>query len=268
MVKQVGGERVDVRVLLPPGASPHTFEPTPRDMRELSGTKIFVKIGAGLEFWADKIVKAVASKELVVVEGASGVKLIKQIGGHNGHEKPGHAEDIRQAQSGDPHIWLDPVIAADIVLKIEKAIIRVDPRNAEFYQRNSKLYREKLLQLDREISARVNNFRIKEFVTFHSAWGYFARRYGLRVAGVIVETPGKEPGPKHIAKIIKEVKKTGSNVIFAEPQFSPKIAESIARESGAKVLFLDPIGGAGLKGRETYIALMRYNLSIMEEAMK
>ncbi len=253
LVTQIGGEQVEVTLLLPPGASPHIYEPTPKAIRDIADAKIFVKVGAGLEFWAEKIIKASGNKNLVVVIASSGIPLI--------HEPHAHSP------SGiDPHIWLDPTIASMIVTKIEKSLIEVDPLHAKFYKLNASAYRERLSQLDREISEKVMTFKIKEYVTFHPAWNYFSKRYGLRVTGVIEESPGKEPSPKHIAKIIKEIKRIGSSVIFVEPQFNPKIAEAVARECNAKIVFLDPIGGQ--KGRETYVDLMRYNISAMERVMK
>ncbi|MEW6418617.1 MAG: metal ABC transporter substrate-binding protein [Nitrospirota bacterium] len=252
-VKQVGGERVDVKLLLHPGVSPHVYEPTPRSIKDVSDAKVFIKIGAGLEFWAEKIIKASGNKKLIIVDSSSGVSLIRESHSHGSF-------------GADPHIWLDPVIASSIVTKIEKALIEADPQGAEFYKQNASLYKKKLLQLDKEISAKVKTFRIKEYVTFHPAWNYFSKRYGLRIAGVIEESPGKEPSPKHIAKIIKEINRIGSRVVFVEPQFNPKIAEAVAKESGAKVLYLDPVGGQ--KGRERYIDMMRYNISVMESVMK
>ena len=252
-VKQVGGENIEVKVLLPPGASPHTFEPTPRAIREVSDAGIFIKIGAGFEFWAEKILAASGNKKLIIIDSSSGILLIKDPHSHG-------------TSTGDPHIWLDPLIAITVVSKIEGALIKADPGNAEYYKKNSVRYREQLSHLDREIYAKTRTLRIKEYVTFHPAWNYFSKRYGLHVAGVIEESPGKEPGPKHIAKIISDIKRIGSRVVFVEPQFNPKVAEVIARESGAKVLYLDPIGGA--KGRETYIDLMRYNISVIERVMK
>jgi zinc transport system substrate-binding protein len=251
--EQVGGELADVKLLLPPGASPHVFEPTPKAVKDVSVADIFVKIGAGLELWAEKIVKSSAKKDLITVDASAGVKLIK---GPHAHGTSG----------ADPHIWLDPLIAVSIVTKIEKAFIQSDPKNAAYYEKKSSLYRARLAQLDGEIAQRVGKFRIKEYVTFHPAWNYFSRRYGLHVAGVIEESPGREPGPRHIAKIIKEIRRIGSGVVFVEPQFNPKIAEVIARESGAKILVLDPIQGP--KGRDTYIDMMRYNVSVMEGAMR
>jgi len=251
--KQVGGERVDVKLLLPPGASPHIYEPTPKAMKDVSNARVFVKIGAGLEFWAEKIIKASGNKRLIIVDSSSGVSLIRETHSHS-------------SLSADPHIWLDPVIAVGIVTKIEKALIEADPQGTQFYKQNAFIYKKKLFQLDKEISKKVKTFRIKEYVTVDPAWNYFSKRYGLRVAGVIEESPGKEPSPKHIANIIREINRIGSRVVFVEPQFNPKIAEAVAKESGARVLFLDPIGWQ--KGRGTYIDMMRYNVSVMEGVMK
>jgi zinc transport system substrate-binding protein len=254
--RQVGGDKADVTLLLPPGASPHTYEPTPKALHDVSRARVFIKVGSGLEFWAEKIIKSAGDRNLIIVDASSGLPLLKL-----------HDEDHVHSSSGtDPHIWLDPVLAQDIVTKIEKAFMKADPKNSDFYKRNASIYREKLALLDREISGKVEKFRFREYVTFHPAWNYFSNRYGLKVAGVVEESPGKEPGPKHIEQIIREIKRIGSKVVFVEPQFNKKIAEVIAREGGAGIAYLDPIGG--VKGRETYIDMMRYNISVMERVMK
>lgn len=252
--RQVGGDRVDVVQLLPPGASPHTFEPSPRIMQQISDAAIFIKIGAGLEFWADKLIAA-ANRTIVVVDCSQGIDLIRDAGHKHGEHR-----------GVDPHYWLDPVICLKVVTRIENALISADPGNAAFYRKNASAYRDRIASLDREISGRIAAFRQKEYVTFHSAWNYFSRRYGLKVAGVIEESPGKEPSPKHIGRILAAVRKMKTRVIFAEPQFSARAAEAIAREAGGKVLFLDPEGGQ--KGRETYMDLMQYNVSVMEQALR
>jgi zinc transport system substrate-binding protein len=254
--RQVGGDKVEVNLLLPPGASPHTYEPTPKALKNISDARVFIKIGLGLEFWAEKIIKSSGHKNLITVVSSSDMPLITY------HEK----SHSHSSSGADPHIWLDPVIAQDIVTKIENAFIEADPQNAGYYRQNASIYIEKLSRLDKEITGKVKTLRIKEYVTFHPAWNYFSRRYGLTVAGVIEESPGKEPGPRHIEKITGEIKRIGSKVVFVEPQFNPKIAEVIAKECGAKVLYLDPIGGQ--KGRETYIDMMRYNIAVMEKVMK
>ena len=251
--REVGKGRVDVLLLLPPGASPHTYEPSPRTVRQISKAKIFIKIGAGLEFWANRLIAA-AAPEITTVTCSDGIHLIRG-------EEHDHA-----LSNANPHIWLDPVICMTIIKKIGAAFAAADPMNASFYRENAAAYISRLAALDREIAETVKTFRTKDYVTFHPAWDYFARRYGLKVAGVIEEAPGKEPTPRHVQKILDEVRKMKTRVIFAEPQFSPKIAHAIAEEAGAQVLMLDPVGGG--RGRETYISLMKYNLIMMEKAMR
>lgn len=255
-VRQVGSDKVDVILLLPPGASPHTFEPTPKMMQAISRSKLFVMIGSGLEFWADRVIRSVSSN-ILTVNSSEGIDLLDMSGNPYLRSKGSHP---------DPHIWLDPVLCISIVNKIAKALSEIDPSNSDFYKKNASSYLEKLSELDREISIKVKSFSKREFITFHPAWNYFARRYRLKIAGVIEEGPGKEPSAKHLDRILKEIKRINCKVIFAEPQFNPKMAEAIAREAGAKVLFLDPEGGQ--KGRESYIETMKYNLSVMEKAMK
>jgi zinc transport system substrate-binding protein len=249
--RQVGGDKVDVILLLPPGASPHTYEPPPKTVQEISKAKVFIEIGAGLEFWAEKVV-AVAVGNIITVRCADGVDMIR------GND---HA-----LMNVDPHIWLDPVISMGIVRRIEAAFARADPGDSSFFKKNAAAYLSRLSDLDREIAEKVKGFRTREYITFHPAWSYFARRYGLRVAGVIEEAPGKEPTPKHIDRILGRIRAMRTKVVFAEPQFSARLAEAIAGEAGGQVLFLDPLGGE--KGRQTYRELMEYNLSVMEKAMK
>jgi zinc transport system substrate-binding protein len=261
--RQVGGDKVDVTLLLPPGASPHTFEPTPRAVQEISRAKIFVKVGAGLEFWADKLIAAVAPG-ITTVNCSEGVDLLRGYGHNDGNSSDHkHAGEMRGA---DPHFWLDPVICIGIVRKIEEAFSKTDPADAPYYRKNAAGYISKLKDLNNEIASAIGSFRTREYITFHPAWNYFSRRYGLQVAGVIEESPGRDPSPKQIGRILGLLRSMKTRIIFAEPQFSPKIAEAIAKQAGGRVLFLDPEGGQ--KGRETYIELMHYNLSVMEEAMK
>jgi len=251
--RQVGGDKVDVTLLLPPGASPHTYEPTPKTMQEISQAKIFIKIGAGLEFWADKLVAA-AAKGVVTVDCSRGVALIQA----HDHEKHGEG-------NVDPHYWLDPLIAIGMVKKIEEAYAKADPADSSYFAQRASSYIAGLTALDKQIAETVKTFRTREYVTFHPAWNYFSRRYGLTVAGVIEEGPGKEPTARHIDRILRELRRLKIRVVFAETQFSPRMAEAIAREAGGRVLMLDPIGGQ--KERVTYIGMMKYNLALMKEAM-
>ncbi|MBI4685219.1 MAG: zinc ABC transporter substrate-binding protein [Nitrospirae bacterium] len=264
VTRQIGGERVDVKIMLPAGASPHTFEPTPLEMMGLHDARVFVKAGAGLEFWAEKMLKASGSKNLIIMDSSSDMPLIRQVHSHAASA----SKKTAKMEHADPHVWLDPLLMKKIVDKIAEALSKADPPGNAYYTEKAERYKKELDALHSEIMNKVEKFRIKEYVTFHSAWNYFSRRYGLRVAGIIEESPGREPSPKHIAKIVKVLRDTNSRVVFAEPQFNPKIAEVVAKEADAKIAFLDPIGGEDIKGRDTYLRLMRYNLSVMEEAMR
>jgi len=254
MVRAVGGERVRVSVLLPPGASPHTFEPTFGMAKALSQAKLFFEVGAGLDFWGEKLVKS--SKENIrIIVLSAGIKLLREEGKHGLEHK-----------TGNPHIWLDPVLAMEMVKKIGKALEEADPHGAVIYRKKSAEYVAKLQALDAEIRNTVSTFSIKSFVSFHPAWDYFASRYGLKSVGVIEESPGRDPTPKKLEAIVKAVKEYHIRAVFAEAQFNPKAAEVIAREAGVKVVMLDPEGG--LKDRDTYLGLMRYNLEQMKKAMQ
>ena len=146
-------------------------------------------------------------------------------------------------RSGNPHIWLDPILVQDICRRIAAAFIRLDPDNKAVYEQNLERYVEKLAQLNQEIKAATDTFRIREFVGFHPSFTYFARRYNLKEVGIIEVAPGREPTPRAFQNIFKAIQRYGIQVIFSEPQFSPRIAEVLAKEAGVSVLQLDPIGG-------------------------
>lgn len=263
MVKQVGGDYVEVITIVPPGASPHTFELKPGVLKKISSVKIFFMIGAGLEYWNEKFVKSHDGK-LIKIALSDGVDLIHEKERHHG-EKAGkpHSEDT----FANPHIWLDVEIAKSMVKKIAAALVIADKEHADYYGERSNKYLSELDRLDREIYAGAVKFKIKKYVAFHPAWDYFARRYGLESAGVIESVPGKSPTPLDIKNIVGNIKKHGVKAVFAEPQFNPKVAEVIAKEAGVKVMMLDPMGGPGIKDRGNYIDLMKYNLAVLQEAM-
>ena len=254
-VENVAGDKVEVVTLLPAGASPHTYEPTPGDMKAVKRAALLVANGAGLDFWVEKL-KSAASDNLVELD--TSVDLAKEGLLLSGDEGGGV----------NPHYWLDPVLAQKQVEAIASALVAADSDNKDFYLANAANYVAQLQSLDQGIKNEMQSFSSREFITFHPAWTYFARRYGLVEAAVIEEAPGKEPSPEYIGHVIDVAKALKVKAIFAEPQFSTKWAESIAKDSGAKVLLLDPIGGPGLAGRDSYIALMRYNVGQMGEAMK
>ncbi len=269
--REVGGDKVEVQVLIPPGASPHLFEFSPRMLSTLTKARVLVFVGSGLEPWLEKFLKARQDKTPMVVEASHGIELITEISGHAGAAVPSappQGKEVGHAhESGNPHIWLDPILVQDICRRIAGAFIRLDPDNKAVYEQNLERYVEKLAQLNQEIKAATDTFRIREFVGFHPSFTYFARRYNLKEVGIIEVAPGREPTPRAFKNILQAIQRYGIRVIFSEPQFSPRIAEVLAKEAGISVLQLDPIGGRP-PYNDNYIQMMQYNLAIMAKAMR
>jgi len=253
--RNVGGDLVEVKTIIPPGATAHTFEPTSGQMKSLSTAKVFVMNGLELERWATDVVKKVGSPGLVTVVAADAVP---------------RARLLKTAGLYDPHIWLDPSLAVYEVKAIRDGLIAADPSHADVYTRNAADYVKKLETLDGEIKTITPKFSKKDFVSFHPAWTYFAARYGLRQAGVVEELPGREPSARDIAKLVDKIKALGIKVVFAEPQFSDKSAVVIAHEAGTGVVVmkLDPLGDPGNPDVGNYIELMRHDVAAMRGAMK
>lgn len=281
--QQIGGDRVQVQVLIPPGASPHVFEPSPAAVARATRARLFVYVGAGLDPWAERLLRSRQTRHLMVVEAVRGLPLLKETAHHaepgqtlgaktekgtpgkRATTPGGETSAFGQAQ-GNPHVWLDPVLAQDICRRIAGALIQVDPAHREVYEANLHRYLKELADLHREIQQRVAAFRLREFVSFHPSFSYFAQRYHLREVGVIEVSPGREPTPRHIQQLVSAIRRYHVRVVFAEPQFNPRVAEVIAREAGVKVLILDPIGGRPPYGSD-YLRLMRSNLAALGEAM-
>jgi len=270
MVRQVGGDHVDVTFVLPAGASPHTFEPKPSLVKKFSSARIFFRIGAGLEFWAEKFIE-LAGSGLTTIALSEGVSLIHTAEYHHEDKAEHHVESgtsDHESSVANPHIWLDPAIAKSMVDKITAVLCEVDHQHLTYYKQRSQNYLNDIDKLDRRIKVKVANFNIKKYVSFHASWVYFARHYGLEPVGIIEAAPGRNPTPIQIKNIVAMIKRDHIRAVFAEPQLNPRAAEIIAREAEVNVLLLDPLGGPNLKGRNTYLDLMNYNLNVMQEAMK
>lgn len=276
---QIGGDRVQVLVLVPPGASPHIFEPSPAVVARALQARILVYVGAGFDPWAARLLKTQSRHDREVVKAVQGIPLLREVDtpqqGNTAtaeHQQSLVFEQSPRSESGsreqgNPHVWLDPVLAQDICRRIAAALIAVDSEHRRLYEDNLRRYLKKLAALHQEIQNRVATFRKREYVCMHPAFAYFARRYGLRQVGVIEPAPGREPSPRHIQNIIEVLRKHRLRVVFAEPQLSPRVATVIAREAGAEVLMLDPLGGRPPYGSD-YLQLMRFNLAKLQQAMQ
>ncbi len=253
---EVGGELVEVKTIVPPGSSPHTFEPTTSVMKFMSDAKVFVQNGLNLEAWAAETLKKVDNLELVDVVAGDNVPK----------------SDLIEVGEGvyDPHVWLDPNLAIFEVEAIRDGFIKADPENEDTYKKNTQRYIEELEELDEYVKGETSTFTEKKFVSFHPAFMYFAHRYGLEQVGVVEELPGKEPSVGEIAELIDGMKREGVKVVFTEPQFNPQAAQAIADEAGANVVLksLDPMGDPDDPETCTYVKLIKHDTGVMAEVMK
>jgi hydroxyethylthiazole kinase-like uncharacterized protein yjeF len=249
--RQVGSDHVQVITLVPPGASPHTYELTPAQVEQTAKAHLLVLNGVGLEYWADKLIQSADNPNLIVVDTSQGIEILGRDAGELG---------------GNPHIWLDPQNAIIQVEQIRQALLQADPAYGGDYRANAERYIAELEALDQEIANEVATWSSRQFIAFHPAWAYFARRYGLKQAAVIERSPGREPSPAEVAQVVETARRIGAKAIFAEPQFSSRAAQTIAEESDAEVLFLDPLGAS--LDDPSYLDLMHYNLAQMAKALQ
>ena len=236
-VEHVGGDKVEVIVMIPPGANPATYEPTASQLKSASSAAMYVKVGSGLPFeevWLDKICSA--NPDMLMVDTSEGITLIEMEEHHHDEENPGHDGD---KHGMDPHIWLSPANAKIMVQNICDGLIRIDPVNKTYYEQNKEHYIHDLEVIDLEINKSLAGFENRVFMVFHPSWGYFARDYDLTM--IAVEIEGKEPSAGDMARLVETAKENNIKIIFVQPQFSTKSAEVIAKEIGGSVVAVDPL---------------------------
>ena len=230
MAKHIGADRADVSMLLPPGMEPHSFEPKPGDILKINEADIFVYTGKFMEPWADTIIQSVTNKNLVVVDAGQGTVTTAESYGCEG-----------PAGATDPHIWLDFDNAKTMTDNILSAFDAKDPEHAEFYGKNAAAYKAGLTELDSEFRAALASCRSREIVYGgHYAFGYMARRYNLEYVAAQGLSPDAEPTAKDMAKLVEQIRKNDIKYIFYEELTSPRVAYTIAGETGAKMLPLNP----------------------------
>jgi len=246
VVEQLGGPHVEVDVLVGSGQSPHTFEPTPRQMAKLAEARVYFSVGVPFEARLLKKITA-TYKDLKVVDTRRGIALRVTEKGHEEgtgeRGQHGHA-----AEEPDPHFWLNPRLAKIQAANICEGLTTADPEHAAYYKKNLKEFQRKLDELDAKIAKALAPLKGKEFMVFHPAFGYFGDRYGLKQ--VAVEIEGKEPSARQLAALIDEAKHKGVRVIFVQPQFSRKSAEAVARAIGGAVVPMDPLARDYMKNLE------------------
>jgi manganese/iron transport system substrate-binding protein len=256
LIKAVGGDNVDVFSIVPLGVSPETYDPAPRDLVNVAHADLIVENGAGLELWLEKVLRSAANPKARVLVLSDGMPV---------------AGATAKGEPGNPHLWLDPIYAQAYVRKIAQALREIDPANAAAYSANERREIANLAELDRWIRAQVASIPPdqRSMITFHDAWLYFDRRYGLRDIGAIEPSPGQQPSAAYLAALIEQARANHVRAIFAEPQFSPKLAAQLAASAGIKTvsdLYDDTLGTT--PQLQTYEGMMRYDVDTIVKALR
>ncbi len=236
-VERIGGERVNVTVLLAPGANPATFSPSPQQMAELARADLFFRTGVPFEnVLLPKIASAMPG--LRVVDTRQGIEL-RHLDEHDHHDGSPGDRDRHLPGELDPHVWMSPTLVKEQARTIRDALTRIDPSGKDAYETGFNAFSKDLDRLHERLTKLLAPLTGREFFVYHPAFGYFAETYGLKQ--VPVEFEGKEPSPRHIADLVRRAREQGVRVIFVQPQFSPKAAQAIARAIGGAVVPLDPL---------------------------
>ncbi len=243
-VERIGGDRVTVNVMVEPGANPHTYEPKPQQLTMLATSQAYFRIGVEFESaWMDRI-KA-ANRELQVVDTAEGVELLPMVAHHHHEDEAGenHEDETEQMDGGpettDPHIWLSPPLVKQLAQTVYQALVKLDPNGESVYRANLDKFIADIDALDRDIRSTLAAVKTRKFMVFHPSWAYFAKAYNLEM--IPIEVGGTEPSAAELAQLIERAKQDGIKVIFAQPEFSTKSAETIAQAIGGEVILLDTL---------------------------
>lgn len=251
--KEIAKDRADVELVIPIGQEPHDYEPENNEIQALENADVFIYNGAGLESWTDKVIKSLDNDGLVTIEASKGVNLLED------------------EEGTDPHTWLDPTNAVIEAQNICEGLKKADSENAEFYEMNFKALRSELEDLDVAYTETLKDTAKKDIIVSHEAFGYLCNAYGLNQKGIKGLNAESEPDAKTMANIIDFVRENDIKVIYTEDIIDTKVADTIAAETGAKTIFLNPIESftdEEIENNDSYITIMQKNLKNLEEGLK
>lgn len=272
--KQIGGDKVDVSLLLTPGTETHTYEPTPQDIINVNRADLYIYTGKYMEPWSDKIANSITSNTQVL-DASKNINLINEEQFEKEHDIVDNNEeesDNNHHHEYDPHIWLNPQNAIGMVKNIEEELCNIDPQNKEYYQKNAENYINQLKSLDTEIETTIKESP-KNKIAFGGtfAYAYFIQRYNLQYVSAYDSCgENSEPSVTKVKEVIDYMKENNINVIFYQELSAGKIADTISKETGATKLVFHTIHNASqeeINNGETYISLMKKNLQNLKQAL-
>lgn len=247
-VRGVAGDRATVSSIVPIGASPETYEPTPQDVATVAGSQVLVENGAGLESWLDRLLRD-ASGNARIVACADGLPI----------------------KNANPHLWMDPQLAKQYVAKIHAALAAADPKDAALFDRNAAAYDRRLDALTAGIHRRIATISPSRryMIVFHNAWQYYNDRFGITTLGFVERNPGQEPNPQQIAQLVDLAKLHGVRAVFSEPEYSPKLLSAIAQGAGVRVVDNLYDDSLGTKAQVSdYISMLNYDTGVIVRALR
>jgi len=270
--REVGGPRAEVRQLVPAGAEPHDYEPTPGDVASLREARVFVYNGAGFEPWVEALAGELPA-DVVRVEATRGLPLAEAGGfgpdreNDRGGGRPGSKGD---AKGMDPHAWLDPVLAQGMVDNVAEGFARADPDGEAGYRERAGALKRRLDDLHLRYPRTLARCPTQVVLTSHAAFGYLARRYGLRLVSLAGLSPEAEPSPRRIRELVALARRQGVRAVFAESGAGDRAVQALARELGVPVLTLDPGERVTEEARRegaTYLSVLERNLDSLARGL-
>ncbi len=255
--RNVGGDQVEVALLIPPGVDPHEFELSPSDAQKVSNAKVFLYNGAGIEPWIPNLLQGMENTNLTTVDTSKGIDFIVS----KDADEPGD----------DPHVWLDPLLAKKQVAAIRDAFIEADPAGKDYYTKNAADYMVKLDELDSEFRIAMASCKKKDVLIAHATVGYFCKEYGCNQIAIEGINPEAEPLPADIVKIVTQARDNKVTTVFVEKLVSPKAAQTIADEINGSTVTFNSVHGITLDEMnrgETYLSLMHENVQVIKTALE
>ena len=265
--QKVGGSHVKVTNLVPAGTEPHEWEPSPRDIQAIQASDVFIYNGADMEGWADDTLASVDTSKTTVCKASDGIKL--RLAADEG-EETSSSDEHEHAGEHDPHVWLSPKNAKAELKNIEQALIKADPDNKADYQANYKKYAEKFDELDEQYKNELSKVKGHSIVVSHEAYGYLCDEFGLTQMPITGMDAEGEPDAQTMAHIVQFIKDNNVKTVFGEDLVSQKVAKTIADETGAECVQLNPVEGLTdkqLEAGEDYLSVMQDNLDKLVKAL-
>ncbi|HAP32780.1 MAG TPA: ABC transporter substrate-binding protein [Firmicutes bacterium] len=270
---KIGGERAEVAKLVPPGVSPHDWEPDPGTLSGLKAADLLLYNGLGLEPWLDKVVGALETTKLIPVNTTEGIEPLRGVPCGPACT-PDEEEKKKKEAAGelpDPHVWLDPLLALKQAERILESFVAADPDSEQYYRANFAVLKGQFEQLDAEYREALQGKARDKFIVTHLSFAYLAERYGLKQVGIAGLSPQAEPTARELAELVELIRAYGIRYIFQEPLVSPRLAQMLAAETGAGILEINPLEGLlpeEISAGKDYFSVMRENLVQLYRALE